>query len=84
MSRLIVCGWCGCAIEPNGPRMRLFASRSIKAIGRWIMHFHPSCGEDLIQFITTQRDQTALPPPFGDPGLWQSPPADREPPDEPG
>jgi hypothetical protein len=41
--RLIICRWCGGAIEPNAARY------SIRVVGVWVAHFHPRCGELLIQ-----------------------------------
>jgi|GEM_PF-3849197 len=68
-TRVIICRWCGTAIEPNAARYRLFQSRSTKAVGRWIAHSHPSCGRELLKVVAAIRGvpNEALGAHYGDP-----------------
>lgn len=73
MTRLIICRWCGGAIQPNSTRFRFFWSRSTKAVGRWIAHFHPECGDAILEACDRRelmREgalEEGLPAHFGDP-----------------
>lgn len=44
------CSWCGKLIVPNAPRMRLHQSEGIRVSGVWLAHFHPECGDELLDF----------------------------------
>lgn len=44
----IACSWCGKVIKPNAARMRLFQSDTIRVSGVWLSHFHPECGDALL------------------------------------
>jgi len=47
-ARVVTCSWCGEVVLPNGPRMRLFESETIRVSGTWLAHFHPECGDALL------------------------------------
>ena len=44
----ITCCWCGTPVEPKAPRMRIFESQSIRTDGQTLAHFHPECGDALL------------------------------------
>lgn len=46
----ITCSWCGKLVNPNEPRMRIFESESTRVSGKWLAHFHPECGDALLDF----------------------------------
>jgi len=49
-ARIITCSWCGDPVVPNGPRMRIIQSETIRCSGKWIAHFHPDCGDALLDY----------------------------------
>lgn len=53
--RGIACSWCGKMVRPKAPRMRLFDSEGIRVSGRWLAHFHPECGDALLDFCERRQ-----------------------------
>lgn len=47
-SRTIRCSWCGGIVAPKAARMRMFESDSIRVSGTWLAHFHPECGDAVL------------------------------------
>jgi hypothetical protein len=47
-SRTIHCSWCGNVIQPKAARIRMFESDSIRVSGNWLAHFHPDCGDRVL------------------------------------
>jgi hypothetical protein len=47
----ITCSWCAKPIAPNAARMRLFDSETTRVIGKWLAHFHPECGDLLLDYL---------------------------------
>ena len=47
---VITCSWCGKPVSPNAARMRLHESEAIRVSGKWLAHFHPECGDQLLDF----------------------------------
>lgn len=45
------CSWCDQTITPGGPRMRLHCSEGIRVSGIWLAHFHPKCGDALLDYL---------------------------------
>lgn len=50
----ITCSWCGKPVTPNAARMRIHESISIRASGKWLAHFHPECGDELLDFCESR------------------------------
>jgi hypothetical protein len=50
---VIHCSWCGNPIKPNGARMRLHVSETIRVSGNWLAHFHLECGDALLDLCET-------------------------------
>lgn len=47
----ITCAWCARPIIPNAARMRLFDSETTRVVGKWLAHFHPECGDELLDYL---------------------------------
>lgn len=80
MKKLIICAWCGVAVEPGAARYRLFWSPSIRAVTLRPDHYHPKCGDELRAFCDERRQRVTLEtmaPIFGDPAYFQPPPRKR-------
>lgn len=55
----IHCSWCGEAIAPNAARMRLHESETTRVSGKWLAHFHPGCGDLLLDYCETRAQAIA-------------------------
>jgi hypothetical protein len=55
----IRCNWCGQIVEPNAARMRLHESEGIRFSGSVIAHFHPECGDALLDLCEERQAQAA-------------------------
>jgi hypothetical protein len=53
-SRVIRCSWCGGVVAPKAARMRMFESDSIRVSGMWLAHFHPECGDAVLDMCEAQ------------------------------
>lgn len=51
---VITCSWCGEVVPPNSPRMRILDSQNTRCSGKWIAHFHPECGDELLDHCEKQ------------------------------
>lgn len=54
-SRTIHCSWCGGVIAPKAARMRMFESESIRVSGTWLAHFHPECGDAVLDMCEARN-----------------------------
>ncbi len=55
----ITCSWCGKAVETNAARMRIHESESIRVSGKWLAHFHPKCGDALLDYCEQRSLEAA-------------------------
>ncbi len=55
----ITCSWCNLPVAPNAARMRLHESESIRVSGKWLAHFHPECGDALLDYLESRTQKAA-------------------------
>jgi hypothetical protein len=52
---VITCSWCGEVVAPRSARMRILDSQGIRCSGKWIAHFHPECGDAVLDYCESRK-----------------------------